>query len=160
MWDPRKFYDDLEHSIFERMLTCGTLLNFMTTSNTLFLLTCETDVHLWRFEELMASQNSMEQEMPCYSSNCNDESFLSLNFLGSEILRRHEHHKLMTLKCGCVTSHRFSCSAYPAAPIWCDWAPCGHPGPTTMAEPNNRLRLTEHCAAATAMTREAPSPPH
>jgi hypothetical protein len=37
MWDPRIFYDDLEHSIFEKMFTCGTQLNFMTTSNTLFL---------------------------------------------------------------------------------------------------------------------------
>jgi hypothetical protein len=24
MWDPTKFYDDLEHSIFKIMLTCGT----------------------------------------------------------------------------------------------------------------------------------------
>jgi hypothetical protein len=37
MWDPGKFYDDLEHSIFEKMLTCGTILNFMTTWNHLFL---------------------------------------------------------------------------------------------------------------------------
>jgi hypothetical protein len=37
MWNPRKIYDDLEHSIFEKMLTCGTLLNFMTTWNNLFL---------------------------------------------------------------------------------------------------------------------------
>jgi hypothetical protein len=34
-WDPRANYDDLEHSIFEKMLTCGTLENFMTTWNTL-----------------------------------------------------------------------------------------------------------------------------
>jgi hypothetical protein len=48
MWDPRKFYDDLEHSNFERMLTCGTLLNFMTTWNTVFkiMLTCGIDVGL------------------------------------------------------------------------------------------------------------------
>jgi hypothetical protein len=37
MWDRGKFYDDLEHSIFEKMLTRGTLLNFMMTWNTLFL---------------------------------------------------------------------------------------------------------------------------
>jgi hypothetical protein len=36
MWDPIEFYDDLEHSIF-KWLTCGTLENFMTTWNTLFL---------------------------------------------------------------------------------------------------------------------------
>ena len=24
MWDPSKFYDDMEHSIFKIMLTCGT----------------------------------------------------------------------------------------------------------------------------------------
>ena len=35
-WDPITIYDDLEHSIFEKMLTCGTQLNFMTTWNTLF----------------------------------------------------------------------------------------------------------------------------
>jgi hypothetical protein len=37
MWDPEKFYDDLEHSTSEKMLTCGTQLNFMMTWNTLFL---------------------------------------------------------------------------------------------------------------------------
>jgi hypothetical protein len=37
MWDPAKFYDGLEHSIFEKMLTRGTLSNFMTTWSTLFL---------------------------------------------------------------------------------------------------------------------------
>jgi hypothetical protein len=35
-WDPGTIYDDFEHSIFEKMLTCGTQLNFMTTWNTLF----------------------------------------------------------------------------------------------------------------------------
>jgi hypothetical protein len=34
----------------------------------------------------MASQNSMEQGMPDYTSNRNYESFSSLNLLGSEIL--------------------------------------------------------------------------
>jgi hypothetical protein len=24
MWDPTEFYDDLEHSIFKIVLTCGT----------------------------------------------------------------------------------------------------------------------------------------
>jgi hypothetical protein len=38
------------------------------------------------FSELMASQNSMEQGTPDYSVNRNDELFLSLNLLGSEIL--------------------------------------------------------------------------
>jgi hypothetical protein len=42
MWDPTEFYDDLEPSAFKTMLTCGT------------------DVGLWCFWELMASQNSME----------------------------------------------------------------------------------------------------
>jgi hypothetical protein len=49
MWDPSKLYDDLEHSNFERMLTCGTLLNFMMNWNTSFfkiMLTCGTDVDL------------------------------------------------------------------------------------------------------------------
>jgi hypothetical protein len=26
MWDPTEFYDNLEHSIFKIMLTCGTKL--------------------------------------------------------------------------------------------------------------------------------------
>jgi hypothetical protein len=51
MWVPGKIYDDLEHSIFEKMLTCGTQLKFMTTWNTIFkiMLTCGTDVGLWSF---------------------------------------------------------------------------------------------------------------
>jgi hypothetical protein len=36
MWDPGKNYDDFENYIFEKMLTCGTQLKFMTTWNTLF----------------------------------------------------------------------------------------------------------------------------
>jgi hypothetical protein len=56
MWDPTEFYDDLEQSVFSIMLTCGT------------------DVGLWRFLELMASQNSMEQGTPGYSVNHNDEN--------------------------------------------------------------------------------------
>jgi hypothetical protein len=35
-WDPEIIYDDLEHSIFKKMLTCRTQLNFMMTWNTLF----------------------------------------------------------------------------------------------------------------------------
>jgi hypothetical protein len=43
MWDPTKFYDDLERSIFKIMLHVGPMLVY--------------DV----FAELMASQNNMEQ---------------------------------------------------------------------------------------------------
>jgi hypothetical protein len=48
MWDLGKFKVDLEHYIFKKKLTCGTLLNFMTTWNTVFktMLTCGTDVGL------------------------------------------------------------------------------------------------------------------
>jgi hypothetical protein len=40
MWDSIEFYDDLEHSTFKIMVTCGTLQNFMTSWNTLFLKEC------------------------------------------------------------------------------------------------------------------------
>jgi hypothetical protein len=43
MWDPRIINDDLEHSIFEKILTCGTQLNFMMTWNTLFL----NNAYMW-----------------------------------------------------------------------------------------------------------------
>jgi hypothetical protein len=60
MWDPTEFYDDFEHYFkimltcgpklvydtadMAKMLTCGTLKNFMTTWNTIFekMLTCGT----------------------------------------------------------------------------------------------------------------------
>jgi hypothetical protein len=50
MWDPKKFYDDLEH-YFWKMLTCGTQLNFMMTWNTTFkiMLTCRTKAGLWHY---------------------------------------------------------------------------------------------------------------
>jgi hypothetical protein len=38
------------------------------------------------FSDLMAEQNSMEQGTLGYCTNCNDEIFLSLNLLRSEIL--------------------------------------------------------------------------
>jgi hypothetical protein len=38
------------------------------------------------FLELMASENNMEHGMPSYSTNRNDQTFFSLNLLGSEIL--------------------------------------------------------------------------
>jgi hypothetical protein len=49
MWDPGKFYDDLEHSIFEKILTCVTLLIFiydLEQSVFKIMLTFGTDVGL------------------------------------------------------------------------------------------------------------------
>jgi hypothetical protein len=49
MWDLENFMTTW-NTIFEKMLTCGTLLNFVTTRNTLcfkIMLTCGTDVGLW-----------------------------------------------------------------------------------------------------------------
>jgi hypothetical protein len=51
------------------------------------MLTCGTDVGLWRFSELMTSQNNMEQGTIGYSTNRNHrKKILSLNLLESEIL--------------------------------------------------------------------------
>jgi hypothetical protein len=61
MWDPTKFYDDLEQSVFKIMLTCGI------------------DVYDV-FSELTASQNNMEQGTPDYSVNRNDENYFVTNF--------------------------------------------------------------------------------
>jgi hypothetical protein len=58
MWDPAKFYENLENSIFKIMLTCGTLLNCMTTWNIIFLkiiLTCGIKLVYDDFAKLMAS---------------------------------------------------------------------------------------------------------
>jgi hypothetical protein len=39
-----------------------------------------------KFSEIMASQNCMEQGMPSYSTNHNDETFFITKFARSEIL--------------------------------------------------------------------------
>jgi hypothetical protein len=63
MWDPSKFYDDLEHSIFKIMLECWDQSWFMTL-----------------LRSLWCDKTGLEQGM------LYDENFLSLNLLGSEIL--------------------------------------------------------------------------
>jgi hypothetical protein len=146
-WNPGTIYDDLEHSIFEKTLTCGTQLNFMATWNTPFqnnaymwdqswfmtpltwrkclhvgpwkilwrlgtlyfwkkclhvgpywilwrlgalcfkiMLTCGTDVGLWRFFRAYGVTTQHGIGTLGYSTSRNDENFLSLNLLGSEIL--------------------------------------------------------------------------
>jgi hypothetical protein len=78
MWDPRKSYDDLEHSIFEKNAYMWDTTEFYDGFEQIvfkIMLTCGIDVSLWRFSELMASQNSMEQGTPGYIVNCNDENF-------------------------------------------------------------------------------------
>jgi hypothetical protein len=62
MLDPIEFCVDLKDSVFKIILTCGT------------------DVGLWRFLELMASQNSKEHGTPGYSTNCYDEIFFVAKF--------------------------------------------------------------------------------
>jgi hypothetical protein len=89
MWDLGKFYDDLEHSNFERMLTCGTLLNFVTTWNTLFLKYC---LHVGPildydfFQSLWHQKMAWNRERSAIVPTVMTKIFLSLNLLRSEIL--------------------------------------------------------------------------
>jgi hypothetical protein len=47
MWDHGTIHDDLKLSIFEKMLTCGTQLNFMTLGTLYFkIMLCGTKVGL------------------------------------------------------------------------------------------------------------------
>jgi hypothetical protein len=69
MKDPTEFYDDLEHSIFKNNAYLWDQSWVMTP-----------------LRSLWCHKPSMEQGMLGYSTNCYEESFLSLNLLESEIL--------------------------------------------------------------------------
>jgi hypothetical protein len=79
----------LEHSIFKQMLTCGTLPNFTMSWNTLFLNNaCMWDQrwYMTLLRSIWLRKTILEQGMLSYSTNRYDDSFLSLNLLGSKIL--------------------------------------------------------------------------
>jgi hypothetical protein len=93
MWDPTEFYDDLEHSIFKIMLTCGTKVDLLR--------------YIWRHK------TSMEQGTLGYSTNHYDKSIFC-HYICTKVEYydeiSQERHKSITPKCGCVTKQRFSCS--------------------------------------------------
>jgi hypothetical protein len=62
MWDPEKFYDDLEHYFRKNAYMWDPTEFYDNLEQSVFkiILTCGTDVGLWLFSELMASQNNME----------------------------------------------------------------------------------------------------
>jgi hypothetical protein len=96
MWDPTEFYDDMEHSIFKIMLTCGTKIG------------------LWRYYGAYGvTKQAWNRERSTTVPSVMTKVFLSLNLLGSEILWRYYPGTSQNNepKCGCVTNQRFSCSA-------------------------------------------------
>jgi hypothetical protein len=73
MWDQTKFYDDLEHSIFKIMLTCGTKVG----------LWCHCGAY-------GVTKQSWNSERSATVATIMTKVFLSLILLGSEILWRDQ----------------------------------------------------------------------
>jgi hypothetical protein len=95
---------------FQKNAYLWTQLNFMTTWNTIFkiMLTCGTKVDLWCYcgPYGVTKQACNRERSTTVAIDMTTKVFFVTKF--EEISQ--EHHKSMTLKCGCVTSQQFSCS--------------------------------------------------